>query len=123
MENTNNTNKKNSINLFSTKGQKNRFFKERLSLKKFFVFNTIFVSTILAVANIFLVGALVYVTMTKKVYMQPPFLLTDTTELDYKQGRLYEETMNNFAEFSLPKIGSLRFFNIRICLLSIRKKS
>lgn len=74
-------------------------FKERLSLRKFFVFNTIFVATILAISNIVLVGALVYVSMTKKVYMQPPFLLSETAELDYKKGRLYEETLNNFGEF------------------------
>lgn len=91
-------NKKSSINLFNNK-QKNRLFKERLSLKKFFVFNTIFVSTILAVANVVLVISLVYVVVTKKIYMQPPFLLKDTTELDYKNGVLYEETLNNFAEF------------------------
>lgn len=91
-------NKKSSINLFNTK-QKNRLFKERLSLKKFFVFNTIFVATILAVANVVLVISLVYVVVTKKIYMQPPFLLKDTTELDYKNGVLYEETLNNFAEF------------------------
>jgi hypothetical protein len=91
-------NKKSSINLFNNK-QKNRLFKERLSLKKFFVFNTIFVATILAVANVVLVISLVYVVVTKKIYMQPPFLLKDTTELDYKNGVLYEETLNNFAEF------------------------
>ncbi|MDZ7819779.1 MAG: TraE/TraK family type IV conjugative transfer system protein [Aliarcobacter sp.] len=91
-------NKKSSINLFNNK-QKNRLFKERLSLKKFFVFNTIFVATILAVANVVLVTSLVYVVLTKKIYMQPPFLLKDTMELDYKNGILYEETLNNFAEF------------------------
>lgn len=81
--------------IFGTKS----LFKERLSLRKFFVFNTIFVATILAISNIVLVGALVYVSMTKKVYMQPPFLLSETAELDYKKGRLYEETLNNFGEF------------------------
>jgi hypothetical protein len=30
--------------------------------------------------------------------MQPPFLLKDTTEIEYKNGILYEETLNNFAE-------------------------
>lgn len=91
--------KKSSINLFNSKRNKNRLFKERLSLKKFFVFNTIFVATILAVANVVLVISLVYVVLTKKIYMQPPFLLSEITELDYKNGVLYEETLNNFAEF------------------------
>lgn len=91
--------KKPSINLFNKNQDKNRLFKERLSLKKFFVFNTIFVATILAVANIVLVISLVYVVLTKKIYMQPPFLLKELTEIDYKNGVLYEETLNNFAEF------------------------
>lgn len=91
-------NKKNSINLFP-KNKKNKLFKERISLKKYFVFNTIFVATGLAVANVILVISLVYVVLTKKIYMQPPFLLKDTTELDYKNGILYEETLNNFAEY------------------------
>ncbi len=92
--------KKSSINLFTNNNNKrNRLFKERLSLKKYFVFNTIFVATVLAVANVILVISLVYVTLTKKIYMQPPFLLKDTTELDYKNGILYEETLNNFAEY------------------------
>lgn len=50
---------------------------------------------------------LVYVTVTKKVYMQPPFLLQETTELDYRQGVLFEETMNNFAEYFISTTENL----------------
>jgi hypothetical protein len=86
----------NKIN--NDKQRNNRHFKERVSLKKYFIFNTIFVAKLMSITTVILAVALVYVSLTKRIYMQPPFLLKDTTEIEYKNGILYEETLNNFAE-------------------------
>ena len=86
--------KKSFFNIFF-----NNLFKERVSMKKYFVFNTIYIATLSMLLNVILCISLVYVSLTKKIYMQPPFLLNELTELDYKNGVLYEETLRNFAEF------------------------
>ena len=77
----------------------NNLFKERVSMKKYFVFNTIYIATLSMLLNVVFCISLVYVSLTKKIYMQPPFLLNELTELDYKNGVLYEETLRNFAEY------------------------
>lgn len=86
--------KKSFFNIFF-----NNLFKERVSMKKYFVFNTIYIATLSMLLNVILCISLVYVSLTKKIYMQPPFLVNELTELDYKNGVLYEETLRNFAEF------------------------
>lgn len=96
-------------------------FRERLSLKKFFVFNTIFVAALLAVANVILVLSLIYVVTTKKIYMQPPFDLTETTELDYTKGKLYEQTLENFAENFISLSENLTPENVEIRTAKVKK--
>lgn len=86
--------KKSFFNIFF-----NNLFKERVSMKKYFVFNTIYIATLSMLLNVVFCISLVYVSLTKKIYMQPPFLLNELTELDYKNGVLYEETLRNFAEY------------------------
>jgi hypothetical protein len=96
-------------------------FKERLSLKRFFVFNTIFVAAILVLSNVILVLSLVYVVATKKIYMQPPFALTETTELDYTKGKLYEETLENFAENFISLSENLTPDNVEMRTAKVKK--
>lgn len=96
-------------------------FRERLSLKKFFVFNTIFVAALLAVANVILVLSLIYVVTTKKIYMQPPFALTETTELDYTKGKLYEQTLENFAENFISLSENLTPENVEIRTVKVKR--
>jgi hypothetical protein len=73
-------------------------FGDKYTLKRYFIFASIFLNILLTITVSVLVITIVYQSINKKVFMQPPFLVDETVEMNYKKGKLRDKTFKDFAE-------------------------
>lgn len=77
---------------------KDRFgfvFKERVSTKSYALYTSFVTNIVQSIVIAILATALVYMTFNKKIFIQPPFIVTKTTEMDYTSGTLKEEFLDD----------------------------
>lgn len=80
-------------------------FGERYTLKKFAMFGNTVITIGLIISTSVLAFALTYCMNTKNTVMQPPFVLTEPTEIDYQhnkelQRKTFEVLINNFLAYT-----------------------
>lgn len=72
-------------------------FNERVSTKTYSQYASFMINIVLAFVVVIQSIALVYLVFNKKVFMQPPFIVNELTEVDYSSGKLKKETLDDFA--------------------------
>lgn len=73
-------------------------FGDKPTLKNFLIFCSGILNVLLTIGLVISVGLNIYQSYNQKVIMQPPFILDEATEMNYKKGKLKQKTFTDFAE-------------------------